>query len=202
MLHRNENTGKGNGFYEEQQELMKHALQATTPGETKRLIEKAQWTAASRSPSRRPSRASSPARSDASDYSYSGAWGRDPTSISYRDCYHDDSRVVRVTEGMPIIAEPVKHLARASSPPCSAASAYDTYSCDSAWERDPSGISYRDYCNHDISGVAGVMEVTQVSSEPVIYCSSAPMGGLQLPPLIPGVYPSTVPTSEPAGLPS
>ena len=50
---------------------------------------------------------------------------------------------------------------------------------------------------------AGVTEVMQVTFEPVIYCCSiAPMGGLQLPPHIPGVYESTIPTSELAGLPS
>ena len=173
---------------------MRRALGAITEKQRQRLFGEAQRTAASRSPSRRPSRASSPARSDASDFSYSGAWRRDPTSMSYGGWYHNNTRVVEVTENT---AGPVKqHLARASSPSCSAASANDAYSCD------PVGIAYRHYCNHNIGGVEGKTEVMQAGSDPAVYCCSmAPMGTLQLPPHIRGVHPSTVPTSKHAGLP-
>ena len=167
---------------------MRKALQAITEEQKQSLISAAQRTAASRSPSRRPSRASSPARSDASDFSCSGAWGRDPTSISCRGC--NNTRIEEVTEDA---AEPAKQLlAQASSPACSAASAYDSYACD------PVGM----YGNPNMSDESRRTEYMQVTSVPFIYCSMTPMGGLQLPPLIPGVYPSVAPTSEHAGSPS
>ena len=109
LPHRHENVVKANSFYDEQKELIRRARDAKTKEQQEELIDKAQRTAASRSPSRRPSRASSPARSEASDISHNSAWRRDPTSVSYGAWYHNNTRGMEVAKNA---AEPVRqHLA-------------------------------------------------------------------------------------------